>query len=781
MSSFKVTIRHPADGQTLLIFRSRDDGKSECRVLVDTKRNVVLSIENRYQGKTTTTQQFSDFVEVAGVWWAGSVKSLDEKGRTTNVTNRKFARLDNEQYSQSMAKERAGRELVQFLRDPAETVLAAKKALESGKATFDDQITLLMHFARSGQWTRAMEHLAAAEKLAAGKPGVRWLRYAVLKSARRNEELKGLFLQEAGKLSPLPLGEGTESLYLANYLLGQANGILETNEMLTLLDALRPVFERQPAHLHSPRAWKQQRAGYLSNAGRGSEATAIYKELAEGSPRDCGVQVTYVQNLQNCQEYEAERKWIDHILSSDAPWQPSEVNQFRDYYCQSLRAQERYEELATYLARWIEQNPDSSNPYNQYLDALYYTDRSEEANALMDRWFREGRRDDVSPVAVARLQAAMNWIFTQCQNNVNYYSAYRIDQRWQEQLIETAVFFCRHKTQYSIAEQIVNDWRLQQTEGSQKVRLALAKVFAENFDRLTLEEIERFINWLHYNDALVTKGEWKTYARRLWKRYSNSPLPLGEGQGVRAETPPTSPHPSPLPEGEGIELKNRLAQTVANILSFAADADEYMAYLRQLSHEAPKKYRPGYISQLFQTLLNQPWSEKYENEAFDLLGQLGGGQSPERQLLEQIRALHQMTDRMLQARNEVKAKTITHAEKLTRIELRKKQADQLRQTREEFAARLALEVAKHSGELATWIAAERMYLDVLLDRNLDKAAETCWKVLDARPPKIGENPDDATVLRAELDALLRNRYLITLMDLTARKSAMPELVRRTLE
>ena len=37
-----------------------------------------------------------------------------------------------------------------------------------------------------------MEHLAAAEKLAEGKPGLRWLRYAVLKSARRNEELKEL-------------------------------------------------------------------------------------------------------------------------------------------------------------------------------------------------------------------------------------------------------------------------------------------------------------------------------------------------------------------------------------------------------------------------------------------------------------------------------------------------------------------------------------------------------------------------------------------------------------
>jgi len=260
----------------------------------------------------------------------------------------------------------------------------------------------------------------------------------------------------------------------------------------------------------------------------------------------------------------------------------------------------------------------------------------------------------------------------------------------------------------------------------------------------------------------VTKKQWKTYARRLEERYAAIV--------------------SPLPEGEGIELKNRFPQTVANILSFASEPDEYMAFLRRLSREAPQKYRPSYMAQLFQTLLGQPWSEKYENEAFDLLGQLGGGQkTPARQLLEQIRALHQLTDRMLQVRNEAKAKTIEHAEKLTRTELLKKQANQLRQTREEVSARLAREESKHSGELATWIAAERMYLDVLLNRNLDKAAENCWKVLDARLPKIDETSDDAAVLRAELDAIMRNRCLLTLMNLASRKSASPKLVQRMLD
>jgi predicted Zn-dependent protease len=753
----KVSVRHPADGQTLLIFRSPDDSKNESRVHVDTRRNVVLSIEQRYEGKTTATQQFSDFTQVAGAWWAGTVKSLDENGRVTNVTSQKIVRFDNDSYSQAMAKQLAGREQVQFLRDPAQALLDAKKALAAGKSTFDDRITLLMHFARSSQWTRAMEQLASAEKLADGKPGIRWLRYAVLKAARRNEELKNLFLEEAGKLSPVPQGEGQgvrgDELYLANHLLGQANGVLETNEMLTLLDVLRPVFARQPEHLHALRGWKQQRAGYLSNAGRGGEATAIYRELAEGSPRDYGVQVTYMQNLQNCQEFEAERKWIEHVLSGDAPWQPQEINQFRDFYTQSLRAQERYEELAAYLARWIEQNPENSDPYTQYLDALYYTDRPQDANALMDKWFREGCRGDVTPAAVARLQGAINWIFNQCQNNSGYYGGYHIDEHWQEQLVQTAVFFCHDKNHVSITEQILNDWRFQQTGAGAKVRADLARVFNEQFDRLTLDELDRFIGWLRGNDSLVTKAQWNDFAKRLQGRYATEP---------------------------NVELKNRLAQTVANILSFAATPDKCMAFLRRMSREAPEKYRPYYISQLFQTLLNQAWSEKYENEAFDLLGQLGGGQSPPRQLFEQIRALYQLTDRMLLIRNEALAKTIVHAEKLTRTELLKKQAEQLRQTREEFAAKLRTEEAKHRGEMATWIAAERLYLDVLLNHNPDKAAETCWKVLDAQAPKIDESSGDAAVVRVELDALLRNRYLLTLMDLAARKTASPELVRRTI-
>ena len=44
-SNQKVSIEHPAEGQTLLTFRNPGNDKNETLALIDTKRNVVLSVE----------------------------------------------------------------------------------------------------------------------------------------------------------------------------------------------------------------------------------------------------------------------------------------------------------------------------------------------------------------------------------------------------------------------------------------------------------------------------------------------------------------------------------------------------------------------------------------------------------------------------------------------------------------------------------------------------------------------------------------------------------------
>ena len=59
------------------------------------------------------------------------------------------------------------------------------------------------------------------------------------------------------------------------------------------------------------------------------------------------------------------------------------------------------------------------------------------------------------------------------------------------------------------------------------------------------------------------------------------------------------------------------------------------------------------------------------------LGDWAAVKRPRGSFWNRFAALYQLTDRMLQARKDVNAKTIEHAEKLTRTELLKKQAEQL--------------------------------------------------------------------------------------------------------
>src|SRR5207344_2497362 len=96
--------------------------------------------------------------------------------------------------------ELAPREQVQFVHLPLPTVTSAKRAQSRlGELTFDSQLVLLLHFAQSQQWTNVFNQLEQCEKLADGKPGVRWIRNAVLSIARRHEELKIRLTDEAAK------------------------------------------------------------------------------------------------------------------------------------------------------------------------------------------------------------------------------------------------------------------------------------------------------------------------------------------------------------------------------------------------------------------------------------------------------------------------------------------------------------------------------------------------------------------------------------------------------
>jgi Flp pilus assembly protein TadD len=731
----------------------------ETRILIDTARHVVLSIENRYRNKVTDARKFDDFVEVAGSWWARRIEATDADGKRVSLTTQAIKTLTAAELDQQMHTALAGRPQIQFVHLPLPTVSAAKKAAALGKAGFDDEFVLLLHFHHSQQWARALTHLQGAEKLAAGKPGLRWLHSALLRDSRRHEELRRRYQEEAARLGK---ESSADAYFLAEHIAGQSSGVLEASEMLTLLEVLRPLYERQPAHVQAAKRWQQLRVSYLNQAGRTDEALKVQRQLAADYPRDLHLQQQYATALAGAGDYPAAYAWLTRVLTRDAKWRVDEADALRSTYARLLEQQGRYTDLAAYLAESVAQDPPGRSTYEQYLSALIRSDQIEKADALALRWLKEAQEllqkqlqkgsgsevpVELPAAAAARLEAAVYLML----GNGYQLSSNRVEERWLAPLAQAAVFFIRSTANSWIADHIVGNHHFQRSDEGKKLHKTFAGILSGEIDKLSGEEISRLARWVDTVD--LEPAAWDRITAVLRQRWTKEPKD---------------------------EVKHALGQGLVSLLSRHDRPDDTLAFLRLQRETGPEKHRTDYTQQLFDRLLEQPWKAEYEAEAFTLFDKLSDAEDPGARLFSAVAALHRLTDKLLEARFAAGMKALEHAEKLTRTELHKKQEESRRQAREQLADRLRQEAAKHPKALARWLTAESLYLDLVLDRNLKQAAAEAWEVVGAAPPAPPPAGAEPSMERA-LERVLQQRYLVTLANLALRKGAEPALVERLLK
>jgi predicted Zn-dependent protease len=742
---YTPTLKPQGNDRTLLVLKHVSTPHHETRVLIDTARHVVLSVENLHKGKVMEATRFGDFVEVGGTWWARRVERTDENGKRLSLATQTVRPLALGDLEGQIRKELAGREQVQFVYLPLPSIRRAKKVAADGKASFDDYFVLLLHYSGTQQWARVLGHLEQAEKaekLDGGKPGLRWLRSALLFDSRRHEELRKRYQEDAARLAKAPATPG-DGYALAEYVVGQSARVLQANEMLALLDILRPLYQRQPATVQGPKRWLHLRVSYLTQTGQKDEALRLRKQLAADHPRDYGLQQEYAQALASAGAYADAYAWLTRVLVKESRWLDYEEESLRSVYTQLLRQQGRYADLLLYLAAWVKEAPPRRSAYEQYLSALIKTDRVEKADALAAEWLKEARvPGELPPPAEARLHAAVSLMLGQGYDlHTN-----RVEERWLAPLAQAALFFARHESQYAVAEQIMSQHYFQRSDEGRRVREKAVEILAAEIDKLPAEQIRRFVYWARSEE--IEPGASKKIADGLRRRWASEAK---------------------------VGAKHVLGQALVSYLSYH-EADEVLAFLRLQMRKGPAEYRASYATQLFEHLLAQPWTAQVEGEAFTLLDKMSDAEDAGERLFAAVADLHRLTDTMLEARHAARMKTVEHPEKLTRIELRKKQEESRRLAREGYADRLRKEAAKHKA-LARWLTAERLYLDVSLDRNLKQAAAECWEFLGAEPPQPPKATPEPSVERA-LEEILRQRYLTTLMNLAARKGAEPASVER---
>lgn len=248
-----------------------------------------------------------------------------------------------------------------------------------------------------------------------------------------------------------------------------------------------------------------------------------------------------------------------------------------------LRSRGDYPALVDYLAAWTERNPSSGSAYQQYLSALVRADREDEANGLIEKWLADGcTTDELSSADAQRLYAASRQAMGQGYNlHTN-----RLDERWIEPLAEIVLFVARldetpQSMHVTVTSQIMGNRRFTQTDQCRRVRREVAKLLVARIDTLPVVRIHRWLGWISPNDPVVEKDTWQRLADSLLKRWE-------------AE--------------EDDDRKHQLAQPLIQILSGRLGTTQYLAFLRRQVEEGPEKFRTHYVGQLFNALLNQPWS-----------------------------------------------------------------------------------------------------------------------------------------------------------------------------
>ncbi len=263
--------------------------------------------------------------------------------------------------------------------------------------------------------------------------------------------------------------------------------------------------------------------------------------------------------------------------------------------------------MAAYLKRWVDLQPESTNPYERYLATLLKVDQIDDANAAIAKWLEEGRRPGkLPPDAASRLQAAINRALGR---GYDLYTN-RLDERWLDPLADTVRFFYRSETGAQYADMIMNDGNFQRSDQCRQLRGEFLPILQEELTTLKQPVLDRLVNWVHAGEPAVEAEVWRQMATRLVTRWETT---------------------------ADVEAKHQLGQTVARIYSWLP-ADELLAFYRRELNDGPEKYRTTYAQQLFSLLLTQPWTEAHEDEAFGLLEKISSAKTPAMQLADEVRA-----------------------------------------------------------------------------------------------------------------------------------------------
>lgn len=758
LRSMTATIKDAGDGRKLLELVDPNEGPTQISYLIDTTRNVVLEITRRNAGKVVATESFSDFVEVAGCWWARSVESKDATGKLISLIELTVTVQPDANFRTGFETMVKQREHVLFIRGDVPEVTVAKLAAATGKESFESAFALCNHFADSQQWGRVDQAFATMRKLAAAKPGIEVLENRLLAMKRRNEETRTRILTAAKALAAAP---DAHDLFLADRLRAEANPVASPAEQRELLEILKPVYQRAPERLSANIGWQRAWIANCLSLSLMAEAVAVAEKLARELPWDSAAQIEYANLLGAAGDSQAGLAWLKRITQPDPQWTAGEISSLRISYVNLAEATLDWEEVLRFTETWMESAPEdtlgtwpSTWPYTRWLSAMIRLGKTDEAYAQIDAWLAaakpgpdgtlDARKRDQFGAALEILTGRASGI----QMN-------EIPPRFHAGLAKVAETFALSPKDASYAEWVMADYRFTRTEMMLTLRKRFTQVLRTDAAEMEVAAISRLLTWTLANTPSGMTEAWEPVTRDLMARW----------------------------ERERDQSKREALATPIERLLQVLGTERYLGFLRRQRDEAPEARRGEFAARIFNTLLTHDWTAESEAEAFTLLYEIDFAPADKDRLQAALRvnALMKLNDWVLAGRFKTEWEKIENKEDLSRTEYDAKQKEVEKATLLALLERLTSEAVVRKGpvaeSMANWVACERLYFQTVLKQEPAQVAAACWAFLDRQDRT--DNPANPEL--DWLNEVLIDRHLAMLEFLAAQPKAEPALVTNLLE
>ena len=155
----------------------------------------------------------------------------------------------------------------------------------------------------------------------------------------------------------------------------------------------------------------------------------------------------------------AAQKWLEQRIAEEQ-WTRSERDGFRNAYLNNLNAENRSDEVSTFLDAWLkaEEGLPGAAVLQRYAVAMVELDEVERAHHLIEKWLRVrpgAKAGKLDPDDQTRLEAALNFLF----KNNHRHNTQTIDERFHKPLAKAVRSFALHPKHHNFAVRIMGDRR----------------------------------------------------------------------------------------------------------------------------------------------------------------------------------------------------------------------------------------------------------------------------------------------------------------------------------